>query len=190
MKTGYAIRSRRAMRGVGVLAASAALAGAGLLLPATTAQAADIDLTCALSVQGNFSPPLSPSNPSSTVSVPQGALKGCTSPNGKFSQLKSADIAALGSATADGPFAGQCPAELNAHLTGTFTWNNGQTSGFTFTLTLNITKGTVQLSGTVTSGPMAGATIAVEPAITINTDCAFAGLERMSAVAGAVEFVA
>lgn len=184
----YAIRSRRAVQGVGALAASAALASAGLLLPATPAQAADVDLICEASAAGNFSPPLSPSNTSSIVTVTRAALTGCSSPNGKFSQLKSANVTGSGPANASGPFLDQCAVLLKTTVNGTITWQNHDESGLTFTLNSNITKGTVQLSGKVTSGPLTGDTIRALLVPTLNLDCATAGTKSIMAEGGPVSF--
>lgn len=188
MNTGYANRSRRAVRGVGIMAASAALAGAGLLLPATTAQAAVNDLTCAGQANVSIKPALNPSNTSSTAKVETGNLTTCLSPNGHFSQLKSATITGSGPASASG-FLLQCPVQLTVTANGIFTWQNGTKSGFTFTLSIDLSKGTVQLSGKVTNGPMTGDTILAALVPTINVDCSTHGLTSLTAVTGAATFV-
>ncbi|MEW2581654.1 hypothetical protein [Streptomyces syringium] len=186
MTTRRAMRSRRTARSTVALAGAVTLAGAALM-SAGPAQAAVGDLTCTASAMGTFTPPLSPSNTTSTVNV-TGTLTNCVSVNGNFSHLQSATAEASGSATASGPFALQCPALLTLNMKGTFTWQNGQKSKFTGTFNTDITNGTATFSGTITSGPMKGDAISVAPTVSPNADCATAGLKSLTAPVSAVNF--
>ncbi|MCC3768377.1 hypothetical protein [Streptomyces sp. UNOC14_S4] len=170
------------------LVASVALAGAGLVLPAAPAQAATGDLSCAVTGSVTFSPALTPTR-TSTKGNGTGKLSNCISGNGNFSRLQSADIAVSGPATADpSGFAGQCPALINLKVTGTFSWQDGEKSGVSFTLSDDIAAGKASITGTVTKGPLKGDTVTAAPVFTVNTDCATAGLSVLTAQSGAVEF--
>ncbi|MGW2370572.1 hypothetical protein ACWCZ5_34365 [Streptomyces sp. NPDC001667] len=157
----------------------AAVAALGLALTGQfPAHAATGDLTCTAQAQVNFSPPLVAGG-TSTGDV-DAVLDNCTSPNGSFSRLTSAE--ALGSATVSAaPGVNPCSLRLTLNATLKATWQNGQHSDIAAELTTDPTLGTAGLTATVTGGQLAGDSITpVIVEINPNPDCATNGLKSLT----------
>ncbi|GAA2282355.1 hypothetical protein GCM10010145_61340 [Streptomyces ruber] len=162
----------------GVLAASAALSAAGLVLPATAAHAAAGDLTCTGHGVINFDPALTGAGQTAGVTG-DAAVVNCLSPNGSHPQLKNADVSAKGTAhTQNGS---PCSLLLTADLTVAFNWDNGQTSTVDATVNTDPAKGLISIGGPVVGGPLKGDTFTVVPVLANpNPDCGTKGLTSLT----------
>ncbi|GHI07695.1 hypothetical protein AQI88_25600 [Streptomyces cellostaticus] len=167
-------KPRGPMRTAGVLAASAALTAASFAFPAVSAHAAVGDLNCTAEGALAFVPPLT-SNAGVKVNA-SAELSKCASANG--SRITSGTAGATGSATAGS--GAPCALLFTASGTGTYNWNTGEKSRFSFTVNTDPTKGTVTLSAKVTSGPFKGDMSTFAGAATPNADCAGKGLSKLT----------
>lgn len=145
------------------------------------ARAAVGDLTCTVSLVFTFSPPLTTTR-TTTSAQASAQVADCISPNGHFSSLTSGTVQANATATSQGGI--PCNLLLTISGTGAITWNTGQTSGYSFTISTNPIQGTITVSATVTSGPMAGDVVTLLPVeVNPNLDCAVNGLSSLTSVA-------
>ncbi len=148
----------------------AALAGG-----ATTASALTIDLACSATVKATFTPALN--GGTSALSLVNGQLSGCSSPNGSQPSITSGTFTASGG-TATGCF----PLFFNASATLNFAWSNGTSSSGPAALSTNPFVPPI-LSVQVASGTMAGDTATPVPIITPNgLGCGLGGTRSLDAV--------
>lgn len=151
------------------------------LVSGPQARAAAGDLTCTVSLAFTFSPPLTTTT-TTTSAQASAQVSDCISPNGNFSSLASATVQANATATSQGGV--PCDVLLTISGAGTLTWNTGQTSGYSFTISTNPIQGTITVSATVTSGPLAGDAVTLLPIeANPNLDCAVNGLSSLTSVA-------
>lgn len=138
---------------------------AGLLGPAAPAHAQPavptlvptVDLVCDIAFQFTFG------NAGLLAARADGATTFCVSPNGSASSLTANTFTATGTATASALL---CQATITG--TGNITWRrtNLTTTTSSFTFTVDLTGGTLPLTATITSGPLAGDTVTAAPGIT------------------------
>ena len=178
-------RSFRIVQCLGVtLAVAAALAAP---LNNAPAQAAAGDLLCVFAAQANFTPPLTATNHSARASATLG-LVGCMSPNGMYSDLKSATWTASGTATA-APGPNPCSLLLRLVVTGPAIWSpTGEQSTFTGTFNTNLSAGPIKIGVDVTKGVLAGETGPAVPVPIPNLECAINGLTSLTAFPGLIFF--
>ncbi|QIS18870.1 hypothetical protein [Nocardia terpenica] len=136
---------------------------AALLGLAGVAQAATVDLTCpATNFQLNFTPPLSGTNKTATVTG-SAALAECTTTNPAYRDLQSGDVTNVkGTATVSSHVPdGLCGVLFTATGTATIQWQPaGKDSNLTFTVSTDPTSPSgIALSATITSGPLKGDTV-------------------------------
>jgi len=156
------------------------------LVSVSAAQAATGDLACRAKFQINFNPALTATQTMAQTSD-TAEFTGCTSLNGNHKDLKSATVQAAGPATSTSGV--PCNLLLTVNGTGTVKWNTGQTSGFSFTVNTDPTKGTITLSANITSGPLSGDTITAVPVIAHpNLNCAIKGLTSLTSELTTVTF--
>jgi uncharacterized protein (DUF2141 family) len=169
------------IRGFRLLLAIAA-AAATMMIPQVTASAATGDLACAVNFQLDFSPALTASNTTATLTG-TAALVGCTSPNGNFSNLTAATVTAQ-NASVTSLSGVPCNLLLTVTGSGVIDWAPAGVpdSGFNFTINTNPFAGPVAFSGQIPSGPLTGDTVTAAPVVAHpNLDCALHGLSHLTA---------
>lgn len=151
------------------------------LVSGPPARAAVGDLNCTVSLVFTFSPPLTLTR-TTTSAQASAQVSACFSPNGLFSSLTSGTVLANATATSQGGT--PCNLLLTITGTGAITWNTGQISDYSFTISTNPLQGTITVSATVTSGPLAGDAVTLLPVeVNPNLDCALNGLSSLTSVA-------
>jgi hypothetical protein len=170
-------------RRLGATAAILAAVVAGPLA-AHPAHAAVGDLTCLANFQINFSSPLTATNTTADASI-NGGLTNCTSPNGKYPNLKSGNFTGKGTATSSG---GPCDLILTINLPkNTAVWSpTGEHSVAAGTVSTNPSSGTLGINAVVTNGALKGDSITGVGEANPNVDCAVNGLTSLSSVNQAI----
>ena len=156
------------------------IAIAAVLVPLSgPAYAESGDLTCAAAGQMNFSPALTATNTSAKVSQSAAAFN-CTSPNGRYPDLKSASAPLTGSATS-APGVNPCNTLVTIQEKGVVTWSpTGQRSTVDLLMNLNPSAGSVTVTFTVTGGVLAGDSVTFVGTLAPNADCAVNGLASLA----------
>lgn len=145
----------RALVGLSVCCCAVALTGPSV---ATGARAPTVDLTCLISGEFDFSPPLSFNT--STVTA-RGLASSCVSPSGRYPRLKSAVVFATKPLVATGCV----PAPFSMTGAGsTMLWNDGSQSTVDVAVGTDPT-GTLGFGLSVSAGTMEGATFTAAPLI-------------------------
>lgn len=161
----------RAIVGLSVCCCAATLAGPSV---ATAARAPTVDLTCLISGEFDFSPPLSFNT--STVRA-RGLASSCVSPSGRYARLKSAVVFATTPLVATGcvpaPFSMTGPGS-------TMLWNDGSKSTIDVAVGTDPT-GTLGFGLSVSAGTMKGATFTAAPLILTQRGlCLLGGVRSMT----------
>ena len=158
----------------------------GLLVSPLPAHAAIGDLECAAAFQFNFDPPLTATNTTGHPTA-SAVLVDCESPNGQYSDLRSANVNNINATVTDS--AGPCNLLITITGSARFDWNTGEHSTLNFTINTNPLNGNITLSATINSGPLKGDTVNAAPVVAHpNVDCLLAGLETLTAELAVVVF--
>lgn len=161
---------------------------AGTIAVSAPAASAPVDLTCSADGEGFFSPALRPNGTSATRTT--ASLAGCISPSGLFNRLHGASIKATGTAAAQEGLL-NCPVVIEARSPNfQIDWHpTGEVSKGTLMFTTRPVSGDAVISGSITSGPLAGRGFTAAPVVvTVNGACPLLGLVRLSLYTGALAF--
>ncbi|GAA5072856.1 hypothetical protein [Nocardia iowensis] len=173
--------ARRRIRAMTMIAAAAPLAAALVALPAAPAQAAQGDLTCSATFNLTLDPPLR-AGAAASVAI-SGNLDNCTSPNGRYTSIRSGTLTGTGSATATAGGFNPCRLLVSANGNGTIDWSAGSDSTFAWRITPDPITG-MSFSANVTGGQLNGDTITVVPrSAQPNQGCATNGLSTLAVTA-------
>ena len=155
---------------------------ASLIVPlvsdAGPATAQVVDNVCNASGELGFDPTLTLTPHSTAMTVSDGALLSCTNP-----VYPDATINAFGT----GP---SLCLVIDINGTGSFTWDNGKVSAFTFTVSTDPLTGQLGLSASIISGPFKGDTVEDEPVIvSMAGTCATGGVSALTVDFTGLEFL-
>jgi hypothetical protein len=155
--------------------------------PAAPAYATVGDLTCNVNVQLSFSPALTLTQTTTSVTGVANVVN-CVSLDGAYPDLTAGTVTnAVGSAKS----LGGSPCSLLLTITGTATidWTDGQKTTFDFTVNTNPLNGLVSLMTAQTSGPLTGTSSETVGAANPNLDCLLTGLTSISVPIGQTTFL-
>ncbi|GAA3034960.1 hypothetical protein [Actinokineospora globicatena] len=169
-------------------ALAAVVALVGFLFPAAPAQVALVEPTCNVNVQLSFSPALTATQTTASVTGVANVVN-CLSPSGNYSNLQSGTVS---DATGSVVSLGGVPCNLLATITGRATIDWAPTGGhttFDFTVNTNPLNGLVTLQTKQTSGPLTGTTSLTVGAANPNLGCALGGLSSLTVPIGQTTFL-